>query len=237
MFALLAIFFSTPIARAADVEPLRSADLESRLKSAGFDDAQRAKILADYAAYVQRYSTSVATLIIEWQGLASVQPSSIEEARTRQSKGRAAAQAIDDAERPLLDAIRGAARTDQTAAVNQLLMLLEIRRDLAFSSTLRDGMFARKAVDIFEIVDGADFSAEKRVVLKPFLDQYLVERQAIVRGCVTQHSMCHCAASMRNKSIRFRPNRRPIQTQQIQSNFKQIFKHGFKRKKRSAKRS
>ena len=181
MFALLAIFFSTPIARAADVEPLRSADLESRLKSAGFDDAQRAKILADYAAYVQRYSTSVATLIIEWQGLASVQPSSIEEARTRQSKGRAAAQAIDDAERPLLDAIRGAARTDQTAAVNQLLMLLEIRRDLAFSSTLRDGMFARKAVDIFEIVDGADFSAEKRVVLKPFLDQYLVERQAIVR--------------------------------------------------------
>ena len=130
---------------------------------------------------MQRYSTSVAALIIEWQGLAGVQPSSIEEARTRQSKGRAAAQAIDDAERPLLDAIRGAARPDQTAAVNQLLMLLEIRRDLAFSSTLRDGMFARKAVDIFEIVDGADFSAEKRVVLKPFLDQYLVERQAIVR--------------------------------------------------------
>lgn len=181
MCALLATFFSTPTARAADVEPLRSADLESRLKSAGFDDAQRAKILADYAAYVQRYSTSVAALIIEWQGLAGVQPSSIEEARTRQSKGRAAAQAIDDAERPLLDAIRGAARTDQTAAVNQLLMLLEIRRDLAFSSTLRDDMFVRKAVDIFEIVDGADFSAEKRVVLKPFLDQYLVERQAIVR--------------------------------------------------------
>jgi len=181
MCALLATLFSTPTAHAADVEPLRSADLESRLKSAGFDDAQRAKILADYAAYVQRYSTSVAALIIEWQGLAGVQPSSIEEARTRQSKGRAAAQAIDDAERPLLDAIRGAARTDQTAAVNQLLMLLEIRRDLAFSSTLRDGMFARKAVDIFEIADGADFSAEKRVVLKPFLDQYLVERQAIVR--------------------------------------------------------
>ena len=181
MCALLATFFFTPTARAADVEPLRSADLESRLKSAGFDDAQRAKILADYAAYVQRYSTSVAALIIEWQGLAGVQPSSIEEARTRQSKGRAAAQAIDDAERPLLDAIRGAARTDQTAAVNQLLILLEIRRDLAFSSTLRDDMFARKAVDIFEIVDGADFTAEKRVVLKPFLDQYLVERQAIVR--------------------------------------------------------
>ena len=181
MCALLAIFFATPTARAADVEPLRSADLEARLTSAGFDDAQRAKILADYAAYVQRYSTSVAALIIEWQGLAGVQPSSIEEARTRQSKGRAAAQAIDDAERPLLDAIRSAARPDQTAAVNQLLMLLEIRRDLAFSSTLRDGMFARKAVDIFEIADGADFSAEKRVVLKPFLDQYLVERQAIVR--------------------------------------------------------
>ncbi|NDG62377.1 MAG: hypothetical protein EBY29_02780 [Planctomycetes bacterium] len=105
MCALLATFFSTPTARAADVEPLRSADLESRLKFAGFDDAQRAKILADYAAYVQRYSTSVAALIIEWQGLAGVQPSSIEEARTRQSKGRAAAQAIDDAERPLLDAL------------------------------------------------------------------------------------------------------------------------------------
>ena len=75
MCALLATFFSTPTARAADVEPLRSADLESRLKSAGFDDAQRAKILADYAAYVQRYSTSVAALIIEWQGLAGVQPS------------------------------------------------------------------------------------------------------------------------------------------------------------------
>ncbi|MCX5663693.1 MAG: hypothetical protein NTY97_03205, partial [Planctomycetota bacterium] len=181
MCALLAAFFSTPTARAADVEPLRSADLEARLTSAGFDDAQRAKILADYAAYVQRYSTSVAALIIEWQGLAGVQPSSIEEARTRQSKGRAAAQAIDDAERPLLDAIRGAARTDQTAAVNQLLMLLEIRRDLAFSSTLRDGMFARKAVDIFEVVDGANLSTEKLALLKPFLDQYLVERQAIVR--------------------------------------------------------
>ena len=181
MCALLAVFFVVPTARATDVEPLRSADLEARLTSAGFDDAQRATILRDYAGYVQRYSTSVAERIVEWQGLAGVQPSSIEEARTRQSKGRSAAQAIDDAERPLLDAIRSAARTDQTAAVNQLLMLLEIRRDLAFSSTLRDGMFARKAVDIFEIVDGADFSAEKRVVLKPFLDQYLVERQAIVR--------------------------------------------------------
>ena len=181
MCALLATYFFTPTARAADVEPLRSADLEARLTSAGFDDAQRAKILADYAAYVQRYSTSVAALIIEWQGLAGVQPSSIEEARTRQSKGRAAAQAIDDAERPLLDAIRSAARPDQTAAVNQLLMLLEIRRDLAFSSTLRDDMFARKAVDIFEIVDGANLSVEKLARLKPFLDQYLVERQAIVR--------------------------------------------------------
>ncbi len=181
MFVLLAVFFVAPTARAADVEPLRSADLEARLTSAGFDDAQRATILRDYAAYVQRYSTSVAERIVEWQGLAGVQPSSIEEARTRQSKGRAAAQAIDDAERPLLDAIRNAARPDQTAAVNQLLLLLEIRRDLAFSSTLRDGMFSRKAVDILDVVDGAGFSAEKRVVLKPFLDQYLVERQAIVR--------------------------------------------------------
>ncbi len=171
----------TPTARAADVEPLRSADLEARLTSAGFDDSQRAKILADYTAYVQRYSTSVADLIIEWQGLAGVQPSSIEEARTRQSKGRAAAQAIDDAERPLLDAIRGTARPDQTAGVNKLLLLLEIRRDLAFSSTLRDGMFARKAVDILDVVGGANLSPEKLALLKPFLDQYLVERQTAVR--------------------------------------------------------
>lgn len=170
----------SPTASAADVEPLRSADLDAQLKRAGFDDAQRATLLADHAGYVTRFTAVVADRIGEWQSLARTFPNTVEDARALQSKARAAAQAIDDAERPLLDAIRTAARADQGAAAERVIALLEIRRDLAFASTMREGLFSGRSVDVIEALDAMQFSSEITTKLQPQLTQYLAERQRVV---------------------------------------------------------
>lgn len=166
-------------ARAADVE-LRSADLDAQLKSAGFDDAQRAKVLGDHALYVTRFIAVVADRLGEWQAIARTHPNTMEDARALQSRGRAAAQAIDDAERPLLESIRTAARPDQLIAVQQVLTLLEIRRDLAFASATREGMFSGRSVDVLEAIDALHLPGEFMNRLQPQCTQYLVERQAVV---------------------------------------------------------
>ncbi len=180
---LVALLFVTT-ARAAEIKPLRSADLDARLSAAGFDDAQRAKILVDYDAYVRQFTTVAVPLIKQWAGTPSSSASTVEEARALQSKGRAAAQAIDDAERPLLDAIRNTARPDQADATRRLIAMLEIRRDLAFAQTASEWTFGTQSFDLIDAVDAIESRAvapEKIASLKPQLDQYLIERQALVR--------------------------------------------------------
>ncbi len=179
--ALIVVFHCALPANAADVEPLRSANLESRLLAAGFDDAQRARVLAEYEAYVARFKQVADTEIVAWQSIGGTRPKSMEDAQALQRKGRVAAQAIDDAERPLLDAIRLVARPDQAIVVGRLLSELEIRRDLTFSATLREGFFVQNNVDLLRAIEGAHFPPATILTIQPQLDQYLVERQAAVR--------------------------------------------------------
>ncbi len=175
-----ALLLQPPIVWAEDVEPLRSSDLEARLKGVGFDEAQRTVVLSEHGRYVTRFTAVVAERIGEWQALARTHPTTLEDARALQGKARAAAQAIDDAERPLLESIRAAARPDQLEAVQRVIVLLEIRRDLAFASTMREGIFSGDSIDVIEAVDGLHLPSETVTSLQPQLIQYLVERQAVV---------------------------------------------------------
>ena len=178
--ALTCGFLTMPI-QGADVEPLRSADLEARLTASGFDDAQRARVLADHGAYVERFTALAAERLAEWQGIARSNPATIEDARTLANRARAAAQAIDDAELPLIESIRASARPEQVAAVATLVTLLEIRRDLAFASVVRESVFGGRNSNLLDVVGSVKLSSEVLAQLKPRLDQYLLEHQVAVR--------------------------------------------------------
>ena len=176
--------FPLNTAHAGEIKPLRSTDLEARLTAAGFDDAQRAKILVDYDAYVRQFTTVAAAQIKQWAGTPTSSASTVEQARALQSKGRLAAQAIDDAERPLLDAIRNTARPDQADATRRLIAMLEIRRDLAFTQTANDSTFGTLSFDLIDVIDALELRAvvhEKNASLNPLFDQYLIERQGLLR--------------------------------------------------------
>ncbi len=168
-------------AYSAEVEPLRSADLEARLVEAGFDDAQRNKILSEYDAYVSRFKQVAENQIVEWRASSAAAPKTLEDAQALQRSGRAAAQAIDDSERPLLDAIRAAAKPEQSKTVERLIGELEIRRDLAFAAVLREGFFVQSGVDLLAAIKSAQLQEATMTALRPQLDQYLLERQAAVR--------------------------------------------------------
>lgn len=165
-------------ASAGVVEPLRSAQLDARLTEIGFDKGQREQALAQFEAYVQNYSGPVAQRLSEWQGATA--PQTIEEARAIVSKGRAACQAIEEAERPLLDAIRTAAKAEQAAAVANLLIQLEIRRDLALCST-GIGFGDSTTLNIDQVIEPLKLSPQTIALMKPVLDQYWMERQTAVR--------------------------------------------------------
>ncbi len=179
-FCTALMVVALPIAHAVDIEPLRSADLDAQLKRAGFDDAQRATVLADYSGYVTRFTAVVADRTGDWQSLVRTVPETLEDGRALQSKARAVAQSFDEAERPLIDAIRSAARSDQVAAAQQVIALLAIRRDLVFADTMREGLYSGRSVDVIEAIDALHLSNEIIAVLQPQLTQYLVERQAAV---------------------------------------------------------
>ena len=180
MAGLIAAGGSSP-ASAIEVEPLRSTELDAQLKAAGFDDAQRARVLADHAGYVERFAAVAAERLAEWQAAGRMYPSTIEEARAYQSKSRSAANAIDEAERPLLDAVRAAARPDQEAGVRRAITLLEIRRDLTFANAMPVGFFSSRNLDAFDAVNGLKLPDELAASIQPQLDQYLAERQVAVR--------------------------------------------------------
>lgn len=61
--ALLAA--ASPNARAQEIAPLTSVDLDARLVAAGFDDAQRTLVLRDHASYVQRFTAVVEAQIFD----------------------------------------------------------------------------------------------------------------------------------------------------------------------------
>lgn len=165
-------------ASAGVVEPLRSAQLDARLAELGFDKGQREQALAQFEEYVQNYSGPVAQRLAEWQGATA--PQTIEEARAIVSKGRAACQAISEAERPLLDAIRTAAKAEQAAAVANLLIQLEIRRDLALCSTGRE-FGDSTTLNIDQVIEPLKLPPQTIAMMKPVLDQYWMERQTAVR--------------------------------------------------------
>lgn len=178
--ALAATAATSSRAHGAEVEPLRSTELETQLTAAGFDASQRERVLADHAAYVERFTEVVAKRLVEWQAIARTQSATIEEARALQSKSRAAAAAIDDAERPLLDGIRAVARPEQASALARVIALLEIRRDLAIARAVSSGSLGGRALDVRDAVDGLQLSAESMAALEPVLSQYLAERQTVV---------------------------------------------------------
>ncbi len=177
---VVAVLVTSSAALAADVEPLRSAELDAQLKAAGFDDSQRARVLAEHPKYVEQFTAVVTARLAEWQVIARIFPSTLEDARALQSKARSAAQSIDEAERPLLEAVRAAARPDQSEATQRVIALLEIRRDLAFASTMREGMFSGRSVDVLEVIEALKLPSAVMTKLQPLLTQYLNERQIAV---------------------------------------------------------
>jgi len=179
--ALLAA--ASPLARAQEIAPLTSVDLDARLVAAGFDDAQRTLVLRDHASYVERFTAVVEARLAEWRGLTCAFPATIEDARTLVSKGRAAGQAIDGAEAPLLDQIRLAARADQAHALQELLTLLEIRRDLTLADSIREGYFTLHQIDVRDAIVAVRLPQEVLTAVSPQLDQYLLERRIAVRRC------------------------------------------------------
>lgn len=185
--AICAVFSTACICKAilaapqTNIEPLTSAALEAQLEKAQFDPAQCATVFGAHEVYVQQFTGPALERRIEWQSVTHTLPSTLEEARVMQTKGRAAAAAVDDAERPLLEAIRHAARPEQADAIARLLMQLDLRRDLSFAKTFREGRFADEEFDLVDATAECGLAPHVLTTLAPRLDQYLRDRQSVVR--------------------------------------------------------
>ena len=178
-FACSALVTVSGTASAGDFAPLRSPTLEGFLSEVGFDAPQRGVVLAAHDEYVLRFTAAVEGPIVKWQGL-DHRATTLADARELQSAARAAAQAIEDAEVPIVDAIRGAARPGQQVAAEELVVRLAISRDLAIARAVDDEAMIVSKGALADLV-GARVSIVRIPDYEVRVRQYLDERAAVSR--------------------------------------------------------
>ncbi len=178
--AVLALLVVGSVAIAADFAPLKSTQIEERLAAAGFDEAQRTAVLSVHDEYVAQFKAAVEGPIAKWQVEVRRSAATLAEGREWQARARTAAQAVDDAEAPLMEAIRKAARPEQAGSADRVVLALGIKRDLMIARALSvDG--SGTDTDVLAALAEAKIAPTRIPNYDALASQYLAERSLVAR--------------------------------------------------------
>ncbi len=164
----------------AQVAPLTSVTLDETLLAAGFSPEQRAAVLVEHAAYVNRFVGHAEGALSQWVLATGGKHNSEETAREAVRAARAAASAIEAMEQPLYAAILSAATPGQQVSAQRAVDLLAIRleRSLVESAPQEQGLFGMMSSrsssrDPLAMLERLTLSADQRAAIQPLVDLYI----------------------------------------------------------------
>ncbi|MBM4009279.1 MAG: hypothetical protein FJ285_06775 [Planctomycetes bacterium] len=165
----------------AQVDPLRSTELIELLTRYGFDSQQQAAVLDAHEKQVERFVQCMRQSTAAWQVALAVRPADQAAANALVGRGRAAASELDAVEAQVVQAMRQAARPDQTAALDCALLELEQRRNLAVWKAALGSRAQPRPVDWQRVAARMQLTDAQRSALQERLNAQGGDRSAATR--------------------------------------------------------
>lgn len=165
----------------AQVDPLRSTELIELLTRYGFDSQQQAAVLDAHEKQVERFVQCMRQSTAAWQAALAVRPADQAAANALVGRGRAAASELDAVEAQVVQAMRQAARPDQTAALECALLELEQRRNLAVWKAALGSRAQPRPVDWQRVAARMQLTDAQRSALQERLNAQGGDRSAATR--------------------------------------------------------